>query len=136
MTDDMMTLRALLEKSSDADLLRETIGFAAERLMALEVEGLTGAAGTPSAVGRNARSTGFGEPGAGGPPWRNPPSPPQQHSSPFSRIAVVSDRRDKQEYGFSSRSTRHGSALHGPACHTLRRPFASWKAPAASPSHV
>ena len=38
-----MTLRALLEKSSDADLLREMIGFTAERLMALEVEGLTGA---------------------------------------------------------------------------------------------
>ena len=39
MTQDMMTLRALLEKSSDADLLREMIGFTAERLMALEVEG-------------------------------------------------------------------------------------------------
>ncbi len=37
-------LRALLEKSSDADLLREMIAFTAERLMALEVEGLTGAA--------------------------------------------------------------------------------------------
>ena len=44
MTDDMMALRGLLEKSSDADLLREMIGFAAERLMELEVEGLTGAA--------------------------------------------------------------------------------------------
>ena len=44
MTQDMMTLRALLEKSSDADLLREMIGFTAERLMALEVEGLTGTA--------------------------------------------------------------------------------------------
>ena len=44
MTQDMMTLRALLEKGSDADLLREMIGFTAERLMALEVEGLTGAA--------------------------------------------------------------------------------------------
>ena len=43
MTQEMMTLRALLEKSSDADLLREMIGFTAERLMALEVEGLTGA---------------------------------------------------------------------------------------------
>ena len=42
--NDMMTLRALLEKSSDADLLREMIGFTAERLMALEVEGLAGAA--------------------------------------------------------------------------------------------
>ena len=29
MTQDMMTLRALLEKSSDADLLREMIGFTA-----------------------------------------------------------------------------------------------------------
>ena len=36
--NDMMTLRALLEKSSDADLLREMIGFTAERLMAVEVE--------------------------------------------------------------------------------------------------
>ena len=44
MTDEMMTLRALLEKSSDADLLREMIGFTAQRLMELEVEGLTGAA--------------------------------------------------------------------------------------------
>ena len=44
MTDDVMTLRALLEKSSDADLLREMIGFSAQRLMELEVEGLTGAA--------------------------------------------------------------------------------------------
>jgi putative transposase len=44
MTEDMMTLRTLLEKSSDADLLREMIGFTAQRLMALEVEGLTGAA--------------------------------------------------------------------------------------------
>ena len=44
MTNDMMTLRTLLEKSSDADLLREMIGFTAQRLMALEVENLTGAA--------------------------------------------------------------------------------------------
>jgi putative transposase len=43
MTDEMMTLRTLLEKSSDAELLREMIGFTAQRLMELEVEGLTGA---------------------------------------------------------------------------------------------
>ena len=43
MTDDMMSLRKLLEKNADADLLREMIGFAAERLMELEVAGLTGA---------------------------------------------------------------------------------------------
>jgi len=44
MTDEMMTLRTLLEKSSDTDLLREMIGFTAQRLMALEVGSLTGAA--------------------------------------------------------------------------------------------
>jgi transposase-like protein len=44
MTDEMMSLQSLLEKSTDADLLREMIGFTAQRLMALEVEGLTGAA--------------------------------------------------------------------------------------------
>jgi transposase-like protein len=43
MTEEMIALRALVEKNPDADLLREMIGFAAERLMELEVEGLTGA---------------------------------------------------------------------------------------------
>jgi putative transposase len=43
MTDDKIALQALLEKSSDASLLREMIGFAAQRLMALETETLCGA---------------------------------------------------------------------------------------------
>lgn len=43
MSDNMMNLRALVEKTPDGDLLREMIGFAAHRLMKLEVEGLTGA---------------------------------------------------------------------------------------------
>ena len=43
MTMDMMSLRALLEKSSDTDLLREMIAFSAQRLMELEVAGVTGA---------------------------------------------------------------------------------------------
>ncbi len=44
MTADTLNLRALMEKAPDADFLREMIGFAAQRLMELEVGGLTGAA--------------------------------------------------------------------------------------------
>jgi putative transposase len=44
MTDDKIALRELLEKGSDTSFLREMIGFAAERLMALETEQLCGAA--------------------------------------------------------------------------------------------
>ncbi|CUX58304.1 hypothetical protein AGR8A_pTi20065 [Agrobacterium fabrum str. J-07] len=43
MTDDTMKLRSLVEKSADADLLREMIGFAAVKLMELEVSAKTGA---------------------------------------------------------------------------------------------
>jgi putative transposase len=59
MTDEMMNLRALIEKSPDADLLREMIGFAAQRLMELEVEGLTGAAYGEKAPERLAQRNGY-----------------------------------------------------------------------------
>lgn len=43
MTMDRMALHELLEKGSDSDLLREMIGYVAQSLMNLEVEGLCGA---------------------------------------------------------------------------------------------
>jgi transposase-like protein len=56
-TEDKIALRALLEKGSDATFLREMIGFAAERLMQLETEGLCGAApGERTAERRNQRN--------------------------------------------------------------------------------
>jgi hypothetical protein len=52
MTDEKMNLEALIEKRPDADFLREMIGFAAERLMELEVSGLTGAGNGERSVDR------------------------------------------------------------------------------------
>jgi putative transposase len=61
MTDEMMNLNALLEKTSDADMLREMIGFAAERLMALEVGALTGAGYGEKNPDRLAQRNGYRE---------------------------------------------------------------------------
>jgi putative transposase len=43
MTDDRIALQKLLEKTSDADLLRDMIGHVSQRLMDLEAEGLCNA---------------------------------------------------------------------------------------------
>ena len=59
MTDDMMNLRALVEKSADADLLREMIGFAAEKLMEMEVGAATGAAWGEKSPLRRAQRNGY-----------------------------------------------------------------------------
>lgn len=61
MTKPMMDLRALVEKSADADLLREMIGFAAERLMELEVGSRTGASYGEKSSERLAQRNGYRE---------------------------------------------------------------------------
>ena len=61
MTDEMMGLQNLLGKSADADFLREMIGFAAQRLMDLEVEGLTGASHGERSAERITHRNGYRE---------------------------------------------------------------------------
>ncbi len=59
MTDEKMNLRALVETTPDADLLREMIGFAAQRLMELEIENLTGAGYGEKSAERHAQRNGY-----------------------------------------------------------------------------
>ena len=59
MTDEMMSLKGLIEKTPDADILREMISFAAERLMELEVGALAGAAYGEKNADRRAQRNGY-----------------------------------------------------------------------------
>lgn len=57
MTDERMALIELVEKAADADLVREMLAFAAERIMDAEAEMLTGAAkGARTALRENHRN--------------------------------------------------------------------------------
>ena len=59
MTTDRMALIELLEKSADTDFLREMLGFVADRLMALEAEGLCGAAPRERSADRTNQRNGY-----------------------------------------------------------------------------
>src|SRR5512144_2828080 len=61
MAMDRIALRELLEKGSEADLLREMIEFVADRLMALEVDGLCGAGHRERTPARINQRNGFRE---------------------------------------------------------------------------
>ncbi len=61
MTDDKIALREMLEKGSDATFLREMIGFAAQRLMELEVGEVTGAAHGERSPDRLVQRNGYRE---------------------------------------------------------------------------
>ena len=59
MTNEMMALRSMLEKGTDADVLREMIGFASERLMEMEVQAVTGAGHGEGSADRLAQRNGY-----------------------------------------------------------------------------
>lgn len=61
MTNERIALAQLLEKGSDADLLREMIGYVAQRLMEADVEGLVGAAHGERSEARENWRNGFRE---------------------------------------------------------------------------
>ena len=61
MTDERMALIELIEKGADADLIRDMLAFAAERLMSLEVEALTGVPAGVCSPGRLTHRNGYRE---------------------------------------------------------------------------
>src|SRR6058998_2001895 len=63
MTDERMALLELIEKGADADLVRDLLAYASERLMAAEVEQLTGAAAGARSPDRVNHRNGYRERG-------------------------------------------------------------------------
>jgi len=82
MTNEMMQLHGLLEKSADADMLREMIGFASQRPMELEVRTCTS---TAAASARTTDASGW---------------PPVQRN--FSSRGVAAHRRSRSRPARSS----------------------------------
>ncbi|WP_188261095.1 IS256 family transposase [Azospirillum tabaci] len=61
MTENRIALQELIGKSADADFLREMVGFAAQRLMELEVESLCGAGYGECSEDRQNKRNGYRE---------------------------------------------------------------------------
>ena len=96
MTTETMDLQGLLEKSTDPDFLRQMIGFTAQRLMELEVEGLTGAAPGARSPARvtnaTAIATAIGK-----------PAPAPSHSGSQSCARAVTSRPSWNRAGWQGR---------------------------------
>ena len=96
MTATNMELRELLEKTADTDFLREMIGFAAQRLIELEVETLTGA--THGSRGADRPPTATAAVGASGTPA------PERLSCTYQRSAkAVTSRVSSNRGGWARR---------------------------------
>ena len=59
MTDAKMALLQLVEQEADADLVREMLAFAAERMMELEIEAKTGVPAGARSADRVNHGTGY-----------------------------------------------------------------------------
>src|SRR5215207_5793091 len=63
MTDERMALIELIEKGADADLVRDLLAFAADRMMELEVEAKTGVPAGARSPDRQTHRNGYRERG-------------------------------------------------------------------------
>lgn len=61
MTEERMALLELIERRADGDMVRELLAYAAERLMAVEVEGLCGAKHGERSLARTNQRNGYRE---------------------------------------------------------------------------
>jgi putative transposase len=61
MTEERMALLELIERRGDADLVRDLLAYAAERLMAVEVDGLCGAGHRERSLARTNQRNGYRE---------------------------------------------------------------------------
>jgi putative transposase len=129
MTIDRLHLAELIEKGSDADLLREMMIFTVNRMMDLDVEGLTGAAYGGRSDARTNQRNGYRERPCtictlpiAIPKLRKgsyfPPFLEARRTSDKALIAVI---QEAYVHGVSTRSVDELSQVHGARWH-LKKP--------------